>query len=318
MPEGPLEEKGSATWLGWEKKLREGVILTVLAIASVVVGVYLVIARPEPSGIVLLGFIALSLIISSIRSFGEYFQKKAVRDVRDVLERVDAEIQNRRKAGGAGLEDAEQVIGEALKDAVRKLDPQQAKRLIRQRVKSSLTNDEGFRASVPDILVRYLQPLPRNVIRLVNRFKLNTNLAYERELLTTAPQVMIPQIAKWMVLCERWPQLVKSLSAQSDKMEELESDAETWKTTQRKYKAVSAQKPPTADRTQLLLALNNVQAAVAAFAERIKVLSPDYEGDADLLECCASEPKLGPVLSRLVHFGDVGGEAGRGTLPAQA
>ena len=61
-----------------------------------------------------------------------------------------------------------------------------------------------------------------------------------------------------------------------------------------------------------------MQAAVDAFVEPVKVLSPAYAGDADFLKFCASEPKLGPVLSRLVHFGDVGTEADRGASKAQA
>jgi len=298
-----------------DKDLRVGIALSVMGLGILGGGVYVGVVRGDAAMILTASVMALGVFFSAFQSFREYFQKKAVRDV---LERVDAEIQNRRKEGGASLVAAEEVIGEALKDVVREIDPGLAKRLIRQRLKSSLKDDEGFRASVPDILVRYLQPLPRNVIRLVNRFKLNTNLAYERKLLTSEPRVSIPQIAKWMVLCERWPQLVKSLSAQPEGMKVLESDAQTWKTVREKLDAFREPKPPASDRKQLVAASENVRAAVAAFAEPIKVMSPSYAGDADLLEFCASEPKLGPVLSRLVHFGDVGGEAGRGTLPAQA
>jgi len=315
MPEKVPEKKDSRFGLGWEKELRVGVLLSVIGLVILGGGVYQGVVQSDPAMILLVSILAFGLFFAAFQSFREYFQKRAVHDV---LERVDTEIRSRLQAGGAGLAAAEGAIEAALKDAARKLDPGQAKRLIRQRLQTSLTNDEGFRASVPDILVHYLQPLPRNVIRLVNRFKLNTNLAYERKLLTTEPRVSIPQIAKWMVLCERWPQLVKSLSAQPDQMKVLESDAQTWKSVKERLDAFRAPKPPTSDRKQLLLASDNVKAAVTAFAEPIKVLSPDYLGDADLLEFCASEPKLGPVLSRLVHFGDVGGEAGRGTLPAQA
>lgn len=178
-------------------------------------------------------------------------------------------------------------IAEHLKDL--KIGDEKLKRLVDQEKQKALIDDEYFRQELSLLFVRWLQPLPRNAKRLLNRLRVNQLIAYRRDLFTTEPRVSTQQIGKWLVLMERWPQLGRSLSAAPDKIITLEMLAA--------YPA-----PPPA-----------VPGAIGlpdAFMDQIKSLSPFYVGDEDLREFLYSTPPLGAVVARLAHF------AGETSAPA--
>jgi hypothetical protein len=146
----------------------------------------------------------------------------------------------------------------------------QLKRLVEQRKQELLFDDDYFQKELSLLIVDYLQPLPRNAKRVLNRFRVNLLITYRRGMLVSEPKVTVQQIGKWLVLAERWPQLRRSLAATPDQMKKLE------------------------DLSELPPAMGG-----DVFMKLIKLLSPYYEGDEDLRNFIQSEPKLASVLERL-------------------
>jgi hypothetical protein len=154
-------------------------------------------------------------------------------------------------------------------------------RLAEQRKQEVMIDEESFRTEVAGLIVDYLQPLPRSVKRLLNRFRVTLVIADRRGLFDTEPKVTRQQIGKWLVLGERWPQLRLSLSAVPELMKALE------------YAAGFPAPPPAAAG----------QVPADSFSELIKALAPAYVGDEDLRRFIHSAPALEVVLPRLVNFG---------------
>jgi hypothetical protein len=162
------------------------------------------------------------------------------------------------------------------KAAATGVNEDQLKRLVEQHTQDLLFNDKDFEEKLNPLIVTYLQPLPRNAKRVLNRLKVNLLIAYKRKLFEPVltppkPKVEVDQICKWLVLAERWPQLRRALAAVPDEMGGLEK------------KSVLTVNDPKDD----------------PFMSSIKVLSPYYEGDEDLREFIQSTPKLANVLERL-------------------
>jgi hypothetical protein len=162
-------------------------------------------------------------------------------------------------------------VAAAVKDA--QVSDDQLLRLVEQRRQRILIDDAVFSQDVR-MIVDYLQPLPRNAKRVLNRFRVNLLIADRRGLFVSEPKVSKEQIGKWLVLSERWPQLRQSLSATPEKMAGLERAA---------WEAPS----PVTD----------------SFMDAIKTLAPFYLGDEDLRKFLQSPPGLADILPRLVHYG---------------
>ena len=142
-------------------------------------------------------------------------------------------------------------------------------RLVEQHKQQLLIDDEYFQRELSYLIVDYLQPLPRNAKRLVNRLRVNLLIAHARGMLVTDPKVTTQQLGKWLVLSERWPQLARALSASPETMRDIEQRARR------------------AD----------------AFKRSLKLLAPFYAEDQDLRQFIQSKPSLADVLPRLVHYG---------------
>jgi hypothetical protein len=153
------------------------------------------------------------------------------------------------------------------------------KRLVEQRKQHHLIDHHYFKEEVGQMIADYLQPLPRDAKRVLNRFRVNLLIAHSRQLLTTAPKVNTQQIGKWLVLDERWPQLSRSLCLHPEEMARLEEQSAP--------PARSARKPVNPD----------------AFKELVKTLAPAYVDDDVLRTFVHSEPALAAILPRLVHYG---------------
>jgi hypothetical protein len=175
------------------------------------------------------------------------------------------------------VEISTQNLAVSLKDT--KVGDEQLVRLVEQGKQQLLIDDEYFREELSSLIVDYLQPLPRNAKRLLNRFRVNLLIAHSRGLLSSPPKVSAQQIGKWLVLMERWPQLGRSLSAAPDKMKILEQQSEIRITT------------------------NSVTSQPDPFMESIKILASPYFGDEDLRTFIKSAPVLSAILSRLVYYG---------------
>ena len=153
------------------------------------------------------------------------------------------------------------------------------------------------------IVETYLQALPRNVKRFLNRFWIAVGIAFRRGLFSGELRVSRAQLAKWLVLCERWPLLIKPLTADPQEMVLLENRAKAPYTpaatqpaeaalpekTNRKGKKKSRRRKPPVKLPD-------------PFMERMKVLAPLYEDDDDLRDFCKDKPLIGELLDRLVHF----------------
>ena len=168
-------------------------------------------------------------------------------------------------------------VAEAAKDA--KIDKEQLVRLVEQHKQQFLIDDEYFQRELSSLIVTFLQPLPRNAKRLLNRFRVNLLIAHSRGLLTSQPKVTTQQIGKWLVLMERWPQLGRSLSATPAKLQVLEQHAA----------------PP--------VLANQDSSASDEFTDLIEILAPPYVDDEDLRKFIHSEPALAAVAQRLAHYG---------------
>jgi type II secretory pathway pseudopilin PulG len=218
---------------------------------------------------VLLAAIVTASVRSILKHLKEERSKAASKQVADALDVLKgqtplAEISN-------------QTIAEQIKGS--KISKDQLARLVEQHKQQLLIDDEYFRDELRTLIIDYLQPLPRNAKRLLNRFRVNLLVAHSRGLLTSDPKVTAQQIGKWLVLVERWPQLGRSLSAAPDKIRVMEDH--------------SLKLPTLAQPSQSDL-----------FMDTVKLLSPFYADDEDLRKFIHSEPLLAPVLVRLVHYGE--------------
>jgi hypothetical protein len=212
-------------------------------------------------------------------SVAEFFSVRKAARARKANEKIAAAFteikQNRPEQNVAEI--SSEAVAKSLKDS--KINPDQLARLAEQRKQQLLIDDEYFRKDLSLLIVDYLQPLPRNAKRLLNRFRVNLLIAHSRGLLTSDPRVTPQQMGKWLVLMERWPQLGRSLSATPAKLQALEQHA-----------------------ASPVLA-NPDNSASAAFADLIKILAPPYLGDEDLRKFIHSAPALGAVAQRLAHYG---------------
>ena len=193
---------------------------------------------------------------------------------------IDEELQifQDRTGGSVAGVSPEDVVKSVKERTNTKVNEDQLARLVEQRKQKRLVDDQWFQAEVSSLIVDYLQPLPRNAKRVLNRFRVNMLIAERRGLFTSEPKLMPRDIGKWLVLGERWPLLRRSLSAVPEAMRRLEEDSLP-------SPAPSGQPDP--------------------FMDSIKVLAPFYVGDEDLRTFIRSQPQLAKVLPRLVHYGDV-------------
>jgi len=200
-------------------------------------------------------------------AIGNILQRREVLKARTADEKIAKalkDLQDRSPGKSAAEYSLEEIAAAAGETNV---DKEHFERLVKQQKDRVLIDDEYFDPALIKLLVEYLQPLPRNAKRLMNRFRVNLLVAHSRGLLTTDPKVSSRQIGKWLVMSERWPLLSRALAATPDKMVVLESQ--------------------TAD----------------ALKASIMSLSPVYAEDGDLHRFLSSSPPLAPVLTRLVNFG---------------
>jgi hypothetical protein len=232
------------------------------------------IAKTGQYGIPILffGFGTWGAVTNFVGAFTAAQARQANQKVAEALNQIKAQTPDKNVS-----EISTQDVAASLKDT--KVNNEQLTRLVEQGKQQLLIDDEYFREELSSLIVDYLQPLPRNAKRLLNRFRVNLLIAHSRGLLTSEPKVTAQQIGKWLVLLERWPQLGRSLSATPAKMKILEDESNNPAASQ-------------SDDPQLDL-----------FMESIKALVPPYSGDEDLRRFIHSKPNLAIVAQRLIHLG---------------
>ena len=225
------------------------------------------------------GLPALLLALALAAGFREFRKNwKAARANQRVAEAFDT-VLNQNPPGTSVADISTAAVAEHLKGL--KIGGAQLGRLVEQQKQKALVSNEYFREELSWLFVRFLQPLPRNAKRLLNRLRVNQIIAYRRGLFNTEPRVTTQHMGKWLVLMERWPQLGRALAAAPEKMDLLEK--------------LSDSPAPPAPPPGLQIA--------DPFMDSIKELTPFYVGDEDLREFLHSTPHLGPVVVRLAHFG---------------
>lgn len=148
----------------------------------------------------------------------------------------------------------------------------QLTRLVEQRKQQLLLNNQLLRPALDYMLANW-QPLPRDIKRAMNRFYVSLLIAYNRGLLKDPPVVSGHQLAKWLILSERWPQLGRALAVWPKQIKALEENSTTGVGESDRYDATLA------------------------------AIAPLYLDDAALRAFLRSQPRLAPVLQRLVEYG---------------
>ena len=156
----------------------------------------------------------------------------------------------------------------------------QMQQLIEQRKEQLLIDDGYYRQELNKLIVDYLQPLPRNAKRLMNRFSLALLIASKRGLLTTEPKVTGKQVGKWLILNERWPQLGQLIYANHKILADLEEKAKKDK-------------------------LQSGKLGTVTLNDNIDKIVPLYKNDHDLYKFLASDPTIGDVIARIIRDGCV-------------
>jgi len=250
---------------------------------------------------------ALGLLGTVIQLFE---QARAIAASDQVANAID---QMKRTGPGRNLSDI--TASEVAATLKGKVGEKAVNQLFDQHIQQALVDDDYFREELGKLIVTYLQPLPRNAKRLVNRFRVNLLIAHGRGLLTSDPKVTTEQLGKWLVLMERWPQLGRALSASPDKMKGLEKTSGSLPAVPNgagSANVSSAADPQPSSTTtvpaQAVSGSGVVSAAAAPaptdpFTELLLVLAPFYVGDEDLRKFIHSDPPIALVVERLAHFG---------------
>jgi hypothetical protein len=201
---------------------------------------------------------------------------------RDFRERVRARARTARvdealkKTAGEG--DAGAVVSVSASDVATQVgsnaEDQELAQLIEQRRQRLLVDQKTL---TPELtyLVNHWHPLPRDVKRGLNRFYVTYLVAYNRGLLSGEDPVSGLQLAKWLVLSERWPQLGRALAVWPKRMKGLEEEAA------------------------------GLGDGIDTYKTSLASLAPLSVDDANLRTFLQSEPPLAPVLERLVEYGTV-------------
>jgi hypothetical protein len=139
------------------------------------------------------------------------------RSRRDTAERIDQQIQSMAQAG-------EQDPG-ALRDAVLRSDivKEGKTQLVDQRVQRLLTDEYVLRQQAESEIVAFLPPLPRNAKRVLNHLRVLLTIAIGREMFGGEPELEAKHLAKWIVLSERWPEIMWAVAQDPHVMKTLEA-----------------------------------------------------------------------------------------------
>ena len=220
---------------------------------------------------------AIQIVVAvgaGIAAFGFWYHDLSAkaRD-RALTARVDEELKKSAGDGGGDSVAAVSTSDVAAKVTGDAAAAQEVKEFVEQRKQRLLVDKKTLSAELA-YLVDNWQPLPRDVKRAVNRFCVTYLVAYNRGLLKDPPVVSGLQLAKWLALSERWPQLGRALATSPQAIEDLE-------------KCAGTQNGPQDDR----------------FSGVVAALAPLHASDRELRKFIADAPQLSEVLPRLVQYG---------------
>ena len=140
-------------------------------------------------------------------------------------------------------------------------------KLVADRVARYFTQESAVRAEAEAGMVEFLPLIPRSAKRMMNHLRLRLYVSIRREMLGDGSQLTPRHLGKWVVLEERWPELVRGLAENPDKLTKLE-EAED----------------------------------VATLASRLEALGLDAEPSDDLVRFVRADPRLGVVAEQLIFL----------------
>jgi hypothetical protein len=95
--------------------------------------------------------------------------------------------------------------------------------LVDQRVQRLLTDEYVLRQQAESEIVAFLPPLPRNAKRVLNHLRVLLTIAIGREMFGGEPELEAKHLAKWIVLSERWPEIMWAVAQDPHVMKTLEA-----------------------------------------------------------------------------------------------
>jgi KAP family P-loop domain len=190
---------------------------------------------------------------------------KSYRDARR-LRRIDASITKYAKL--AKDESAEAGTVAELVELEHKIaagSPEAS--LVADRVARYFTHESPLKDEAEAEIVHFLPLIPRSAKRMMNHLRLRLYVSIRREMLGGAAQLTPRHLGKWVVLEERWPELVHGLVEKPGNLTKLEQAAD-----------------------------------VAALASKLQALGLDAEPSDDLFQFVRAEPRLGIVAEQLIFL----------------
>jgi KAP family P-loop domain len=139
--------------------------------------------------------------------------------------------------------------------------------LVADRVARYFTHDSPLKNEAEAEIVHFLPLIPRSAKRMMNHLRLRLYVSIRREMLGDGAQLTARHLGKWVVLEERWPELVHGLVEKPGNLKKLEQTED-----------------------------------VTALASELEALGLDAEPSDDLFRFVRAEPRLGTVAEQLIFL----------------
>ena len=205
---------------------------------------------------ILFGVLLLLSIVAWIRS-----RDQQLRDA-EVLAEMAKLVAGQREHPGETfsqmLDQVEQQIGIRINEEI-----------VREQLQLVVADESQMRRDAEEEIIAYLPPLPRNAKRIINRLRLFLLIASERKMFEGETAITSRQMAKWAVLCEKWPDLAHAVALRPVLMQEIEEDARTGKSI-----------PPA----------------------RLQKVAPGCVDDEELHRFCSAGARIGHIAGQLIQF----------------
>jgi hypothetical protein len=286
---GAFEPRPQRGWfVAWASRLPEPwrrVVATLVAVVlpllglviPLATGVYFAIDPPAAAddrssafftgavGAAVALFVAAAVLKAAYRVGRWLFRSaKSYRDARR-LRRIDASITKYAKL--AKDESDARTVAELVELEHRIAAGSSEARLVADRVARYFTHESPLKTEAEAEIVHFLPLIPRSAKRMMNHLRLRLYVSIRRELLGGGAQLTARHLGKWVVLEERWPELVHGLVEKPGNLKKLEQTED-----------------------------------LAALASELEALGLDAEPSDDLFRFVRAEPKLGIVAEQLIFL----------------
>lgn len=244
-------------------------------VLPLIAGIYFAINPPAASNdrgsAFLSGFFGAVFVLFLVGAVGKAAIRLGVRGYKSIqshraarrLRAIDESITKHAKD-----ESAEPALVEFLVNNENKIaDGSPEAKLVADRVARYFTHESPLKDEAEAEIVHFLPLIPRSAKRMMNHLRLRLYVSIRRDMLTEGSQLTPRHLGKWVVLEERWPELVRGLVKKPDNLTKLEQAED-----------------------------------VPALASELEALALDAEPSDDLLQFIRTEPRLGAVAEQLIFL----------------